>query len=102
LIEERDPYKVDMEKVIRQAAARGCCLELNASPKRLDLVDIYCQIAKDLKVLICINSDAHHVDDFDHLRYGIGQARRGWLEKDDVVNTRPLAEVRKLLRRMMG
>ena len=102
LIDERDPYKMDIEKVIRQAAARSCCLELNASPKRLDLVDIYCQIAKDLKVLICINSDAHHVDDFDHLRYGIGQARRGWLEKDDVVNTRPLAEVQKLLKKTMG
>jgi DNA polymerase (family 10) len=101
LIDEREPYKVDMEKVIRQAAVRGCCLELNANPKRLDLVDIYCQIAKDLKVLICINSDAHHVDDFDHLRYGIGQARRGWLEKDDVLNTRPLKELRQLLKQTM-
>jgi len=102
LLDEREPYKVDMEKVIRQAAARGCCLELNASPKRLDLVDIYCQIAKDMGVLICINSDAHHVDDFDHLRFGVGQARRGWLEKDDVLNTRPLAEVRKFLKKTMG
>ena len=101
LINKREAYKVDMEKVIRQAAERGCFIELNASPKRLDLVDIYCQVAKDLGVLISINSDAHRVDDFDHLRYGVGQARRGWLEKSDVLNTRSLAELRNLLKQTM-
>ncbi|MGD9193883.1 MAG: DNA polymerase/3'-5' exonuclease PolX [Desulfobacterales bacterium] len=102
LIDQREAYKVDMEKVIRQAAERGCFIELNARPKRLDLVDIYCQVAKDLGVLISINSDAHRVDDFDHLRYGVGQARRGWLGKGDVLNTRSLAELRKLLKKTMG
>jgi DNA polymerase (family 10) len=102
LIDQREAYKVDMEKVIRQAAERGCFIELNARPKRLDLVDIYCQVAKDLGVLISINSDAHRVDDFDHLQYGVGQARRGWLEKGDVLNTRPLAKLRKLLKQTMG
>jgi DNA polymerase (family 10) len=102
LIDQREAYKVDMEKVIRQAAERGCFIELNARPKRLDLVDIYCQVAKDLGVLISINSDAHRVDDFDHLRYGVGQARRGWLGKGDVLNTRSLAELRKLLKQTMG
>jgi len=101
LIDQREAYKVDMEKVIRQAAERGCFIELNARPKRLDLVDIYCQVAKDLGVLISINSDAHRVDDFDHLRYGVGQARRGWLEKSDVLNTRSLAELRNLLKQTM-
>jgi DNA polymerase (family 10) len=94
LIDQREAYKVDMEKVIRQAAERGCFIELNARPKRLDLVDIYCQVAKELGVLISINSDAHRVNDFDHLRYGVAQARRGWLEKGDVLNTRSLAELR--------
>jgi DNA polymerase (family 10) len=102
LIDQREAYKVDMEKVIRQAAERGCFIELNARPKRLDLVDIYCQVAKDLGVLISINSDAHRVDDFDHLRYGVGQARRGWLGKGDVLNTRSLAKLRKLLKQTMG
>lgn len=101
LINEREPYKVDMEKIIRQAAERGCFIELNANPKRLDLVDTYCQVAKDLGVLISINSDAHRIDDFDHLRYGVGQARRGWLEQGDVLNTRTLAALRKLLKQTM-
>jgi DNA polymerase (family 10) len=100
LIDEREPYFVDMEKVIRKAAERGCFLELNANPRRLDLTDIYCQMAKDLGVLISINSDAHSQDSFDHLRYGIGQARRGWLEKKDVLNTRSLAQLKKLLEKM--
>ncbi len=51
---------------------------------------------------MAVNSDAHSINGFDHLRYGIGQARRGWLEKDDVVNTRSLGEVRKLLYQTMG
>jgi DNA polymerase (family X) len=100
LINEREPYLVDMEKVIRKAAARGCFLELNANPRRLDLTDVYCQMAKDLGVLISINSDAHSLNSYDHLRYGIGQARRGWLEKDDVLNTRPLGKLKKLLKKI--
>jgi DNA polymerase (family 10) len=93
---------LDMEKIVAKASERGCFLELNASPKRLDLNDIYCQIAKDQGVLIAINTDAHRLTDFDNLRYGIGQARRGWLEKKDVLNTRTLGELRKLLKQTMG
>jgi DNA polymerase (family 10) len=102
LLNERQAYRVDMEKIIRNAAQRGCFLELNANPKRLDLLDIYCQMAKDQGVLVAINSDAHSINDFDHLRFGVGQARRGWLEKDDVLNTRPVGELRKLLKQTMG
>jgi DNA polymerase (family 10) len=102
LINEREPYRVDMEKIIRKAAERGCFLELNANPKRLDLMDIYCQMAKDESVLVAVNSDAHSIHDFDHLRIGVGQARRGWLEKDDVLNTRSPGELRKLLMQTMG
>jgi DNA polymerase (family 10) len=100
LIDEREPYSVDMEKIIRKAAERRCFLELNANPRRLDLTDIYCQMAKALGVLISINSDAHSLDSYDHLRYGIGQARRGWLEKKNVLNTRSLAELKKLLKEL--
>jgi DNA polymerase (family 10) len=93
---------LDMEKIIAKASERGCFLELNASPKRLDLIDIYCRLAKERGVLIAINTDAHRTSDFDNLCFGIGQARRGWLEKNDVLNTRPLAELRKLLKQTMG
>ncbi len=97
LLERREPYAADMPRVIRHARERGCYLELNAHPERLDLLDIHCRMAKDEGVLVSINSDAHSVGDFDNLRYGVGQARRGWLEKSDVLNTRPLAALRKLL-----
>ena len=72
-------------------------LELNAHPERLDLSDVHCRMAKDEGVLVSIDSDAHDTDGFDNLVYGVGQARRGWLEKKDVLNCRPLAELRKLL-----
>ena len=102
LIDERPPIEVEMIKVIQKAKDRGCYIELNSNPRRLDLYDTYCQIAKAEGVLVAIDSDAHSMDSFDHLRYGVGQARRGWLEKDDVVNTRPLGELRKLLEQTMG
>jgi DNA polymerase (family 10) len=100
LIDRRAPYDVDMPSIIRHARERGCFLELNAHPERLDLLDTYCQLAREEGVLVSINSDAHSIADFDNLRFGIGQARRGWLEKRDVLNTRPLSQLRKLLERM--
>lgn len=102
LINEREPLMLDMEKIIAKAAERGCFLELNASPKRLDLIDIYCQMAKELGVLIAVNTDAHRTSDFDNLPFGVGQARRGWLEKKDVLNTRNLDDLVKLLGQTMG
>ena len=102
LIDEREPYAVDMTRIIHKARERGCFLELNSNPRRLDLHDIYCQVAKAEGVLVSINSDAHRTNDFDYLAFGVGQARRGWLEKGDVLNTRPLAQLRKLLSRTMG
>jgi DNA polymerase (family X) len=101
LIEEREPYDVDMLRIIRAARDRGCFLELNAHPERLDLLDTYCQMAKEEGVAVAINSDAHSVHDFANLRFGVGQARRGWLEKKDVLNTRTLKQLRRLLRRTM-
>jgi DNA polymerase (family 10) len=101
LIEQREPYDVDMLRIIRHARERGCYLELNAHPERLDLLDSQCQTAKEEGVLVSINSDAHSCFDFINLRYGVGQARRGWLEKDDVLNTRPLSALRRLLKSTM-
>ncbi|TCT10128.1 DNA polymerase (family 10) [Paralcaligenes ureilyticus] len=93
LILEREPYDVDMQQIILHARQRGCFLELNAQPSRLDLTDTYCMMAKSEGVLISVNSDAHSIFDFDNLRFGIGQARRGWLEKKDVLNTLSIAQL---------
>lgn len=101
LIEQREPYDVDMTRLIRHAHERGCFLEINAQPERLDLLDIYAQMAKEEGVLLAISSDAHSVRQLDYLRFGVGQARRGWLEKNDVLNTRPLKELRALLARTL-
>ena len=101
LINEREPIHVDMVRVIDKARERGCFLELNANIRRLDLNDTYCRMAKAQGVLVAINSDAHNIAALDHLQFGIGQARRGWLEKQDVLNTRPLKELSKLLKQTM-
>jgi len=102
LLQEREAYAVEMERLIEQAQQRGCFLELNSQPQRLDLDDSHCRLAKEHGVLVSINSDAHREQDLAHLQWGISQARRGWLEKDDVLNSRPLAKLKKLLRRTMG
>src|SRR4030067_286015 len=94
LIGSREAYDVDMLRIIRAARTRGCFLELNAHPERLDLLDIHCQMARDEGVLVAISSDAHSTQDFGNLVYGVGQARRGWLEKKDVPNTRALNRLR--------
>jgi DNA polymerase (family 10) len=102
LIDERAAYDIDLPRVIRKARERGCFLELNAHPARLDLNDVACRMARDEGVLVSINSDAHSTLEFDNLRLGIGQARRGWLEPADVLNTRRLEELRPLLAATMG
>jgi DNA polymerase (family 10) len=99
LIGEREPYAVDIDRVITAARERGCCLEINAGPDRLDLNDIHAQAAKAAGVKLVISSDAHAPATLDWMRFGIDQARRGWIEPDDVVNTRPLAALKKLLAR---
>jgi DNA polymerase (family 10) len=99
LLETREPYDVDMQKVIRRAKTRHVALEVNAHPDRLDLTDTYCRMAKDEGALLSINSDAHSSFELDLLRFGVGQARRGWLEPGDVVNTRSLPRLRALLKR---
>jgi DNA polymerase (family 10) len=102
LLLERDPYAVEVERVIRHAAERGCFLELNAHPMRLDLNDAFCRLCKEAGVLVAISTDSHSVQDLDFMAHGIGQARRGWLEKKDVLNTRTWAQLKPLLARTMG
>ena len=97
LIGEREPYDVDMERLMKAAKDRGCILELNAQPERLDLTDVYCKMAKENGVMIAISSDAHSIEELNVMRFGIHQARRGWLETEDVLNTRKWAELEKIL-----
>jgi DNA polymerase (family 10) len=99
LIDEREPCDVDMQQVIRAARDRQVALEVNAHPQRLDLIDTHCQMAREEGVLLAINSDARSTFELDGLRFAVGQARRGWLEQKDVLNTRSLKELRAWLRR---
>ena len=99
LLNERKPYEIDLSAVIRVAKEEGKALELNSSPKRLDLDDVACAEAKSHGVLIVISTDAHRTEGLAAMRYGILQARRGGLTKEDVVNTRTWAQVKKLLGR---
>jgi DNA polymerase (family 10) len=93
----REAYEVDMARIMRAAAAHGVALEVNAQPDRLDLNDVHCRMAKESGLLLSIDSDAHAAEDYDNLAYGVAQARRGWLEANNVLNTLPLAELRAFL-----
>lgn len=99
LIGNRDPSDLDIERIMEAAKERGCIMELNSQPDRLDLSNVYCKLAHELQVKVAISTDAHAGAELDLMRYGIGQARRGWLEKTDVVNTCPLEKLRKMLKR---
>jgi len=99
IINEREPYDLDLERLMEAAKERGCLMELNAHPDRLDLTDRYCKMAKEMGMKIVISTDAHSTTDLDFMRFGVDQARRGWLEKGDVLNTRSWKEMRKLLKR---
>jgi DNA polymerase (family 10) len=88
LINQRDPIQVDMDEIFACAAETGIALECNAHPNRLDLKDSHLMAAKARGIPIVISTDAHQVRELDLMRYGVEQARRGWLEPDDVLNTR--------------
>jgi len=99
LINRRKPYEVDMDQVFQAAKWHGKLLELNANPARLDLDDVACSEAKKHGIPIVIDTDAHSTDGLDVMRYGILQARRGGLTKDDVANTRTWRQMQKLIGR---
>jgi DNA polymerase (family 10) len=93
----RPGYEVDMQTVVETAARVGCALELNATPDRLDLNGDWARRAQAAGARFTISSDAHAVRDLEYMQFGVGSARRGWLTADDVLNTRPLDELRRLL-----
>jgi DNA polymerase (family 10) len=98
-IRTRGPRDVDVERVIEKALEVGCFLEINGQPDRLDLRDVHARAAKEAGLKLVIDSDAHAVSSQDYVELGIGQARRGWLAKDDVVNTRTWKQLEKLRRK---
>ena len=95
LIGRREPSNFDLGEVLRAARAERCALEVNSQPARLDLIDTACRAAKEAGVKLVIASDAHHPRDFALLKFGVNQARRGWIEPAEVLNTRPLKSLRQ-------
>lgn len=96
ILGKREPYDVDMAKLMETAKATGTILELNSFPTRLDLKDVHCRMAKDYGVSVAISTDSHNAMQMrDVIRYGVATARRGWLEAKDVVNTKVWGEVLK-------
>ena len=102
LLSRRDPYQVDIARLVSRAAETGTALEINASYNRLDLCAIHARLAKEAGAWLVISSDAHAAAEFDMLRFGVGEARRGWIEPQDVVNARPLEAFRALDRSRGG
>lgn len=99
LIGKREPYALDLEAVIAAARDHGVLLEVNAQPERLDLNDAHIAMAREAGVGLVISTDAHRTAELDWMRFGVDQARRGWCEAGDVLNTLPLAILQKRLRR---
>ncbi|WP_245955228.1 PHP domain-containing protein [Kushneria indalinina] len=99
IINGREGYDVDIEAVLHGAKERGVFLEINAQPARLDLADRWIRMARDIGVALAINTDAHATDQLGHMALGVTQARRGLLESKDVLNTRTVTQLKKLMAR---
>lgn len=99
LINQRDEYKVDLERLLEAAKETKTALEINAYPERLDLRDIHCKRAKEYGVKLVISTDAHQESQLDFIKYGVATARRGWLEKEDILNTKDVEELLRWLKK---
>ena len=93
LIQRRDEYMIDFDKILKVAKETGTILEINSYPERLDLKDINIRKAKEMGVKMVINTDSHHIDQMRFIEFGIAQARRGWAEKEDIINTQSLEKL---------
>jgi DNA polymerase (family 10) len=100
LFGKRGPYAVNFEKVFEAAAANGKVIEINSQPSRLDLNDELILRAKNFGLKFCISTDSHSTKGLAFMRYGLGQARRGWLEKEDVVNTYPYSRLKEVFKKL--
>jgi DNA polymerase (family 10) len=99
LIGERDPYDVDIKELLSMAKETGTAIEINAYPLRLDLNDANTKMAKEMGVKVVISTDTHITNQFDYMSYGVSIARRGWLEKEDVLNTMEYPSLMKALKK---
>jgi len=99
LIQKRGEYEIDFDKILKVAKKTGTILEINSYPERLDLNDINIKKAKEMGVKMVINTDAHHKDQMRFIEFGIAQARRGWAEKEDIINCWPLEKLLKFLKK---
>ena len=102
LVLRRDAYAYDMERILDAAHKHGVVMECNASPERLDLKDTHLRMAKERGVKIVISTDAHTTRGLQAMRYGVQMARRGWIEKKDVINTLSLEKLLGTLRTKPG
>ena len=102
LLLRRDPFDYDMEKVLDACAKHGVAMECNSYPDRLDLKDVYLRMCKERGVKVVISTDAHTTTNLSFIRYGVTTARRGWLEKKNVINTLPCDELLDVLRPKPG
>lgn len=100
LFGKREPYAASFEKVFEVAAANGKVLEINSQPSRLDLNDEFIVRAKTFGLRFCISTDSHSTTGLGFMRYGLGQARRGWLEKEDIVNTYPYSRLKEVFKKI--
>lgn len=98
LLEERSPYEIDLDQVLQAARGRGICLEVNGNPHRLDLKDVDARRAREAGVGLVLNTDAHRISDLSCMRFAVATARRGWVEKGEVLNALPLEALRERLR----
>jgi len=96
LIERREPYAIDLDAVFAAAARTGTMLEINANPDRRDLSDVHARAAARAGVMIVIDSDAHRTGTLQNMRWGVATARRAWLTREQVANTRPWRELTRL------
>jgi len=98
LILKRPPYDLDVDKIINEAKNNNTCLEIDAFPDRLDLKDEHIKKAIEKGVKLSIDSDSHSINHLNYLKFGIAQARRGWVTKNDIINTKPWPEMLKQLK----
>jgi DNA polymerase (family X) len=99
LIQRREPYPLDVDRVIAKAVETGTFLEINSNPDRRDLNDVYARAAAQAGVTLLVDSDAHGADTLPNIRYGVATARRAWLSAEQVGNTRPWDELRRMRKR---
>jgi len=98
LIGRRDAYRVNVSAVIEACAEAGTCLELNAHPERLDITDVVCRQAREAGVKVALGTDAHNASHYGLMLFGVATARRGWLERRDVINCMTAKQLLKSIR----